>query len=350
MSCIGRSSAESPIYGLNGPVRPPLPVVPRGPSSIRPTRAPVVAPSALFNAAAQTSAAGEKESATAKLVKAIEAISEESLQLPDPNPNASKSGLYSDVSSPRSGGSPFSLGRFPLPPALPSGKSESDMPTMREQRDSGSGPDIDAEFELVAPRRPDARLQSFPSTTRGSDVGFSLSISPDAGPSDALQVDRYQYQGREITSFIGGGVIGAERKSTSTFLTLAIFFLLEQFIDHSSSPGDIEDARAISRILGGPSSIAESPRQTRLPIGVVKDDPKKQSRVLAGGNSSTTKPAPEIQSLPANPRPVRSTPSPDASPVVANNRLSRIAPSRPRLQQQLDLPQQFERPRPAPAP
>lgn len=198
--------------------------MPRAPASIRPARAPA-ASSAQFGAAAQTSATTEKESATAKLLKAIEGISEESLQLPDPNPNASKSLQFSDVSSPRSGGSPFSLGRFPLPPALPSGKSESDMPTMREQRDSGADPAVDAEFEFVAPRRPDARLQSFPSTTRGSDVGLSLSISPDAGPSDALQVDRYQYQGREITSFIGGGVTGAERESTSRFPTIGIFLI-----------------------------------------------------------------------------------------------------------------------------
>lgn len=209
------SSPESPIYGLNGPVRPslPIPSIPRAPNQSRLNQAPAVASSqSLANTPLQTqteNSAINKDNATAKLLKVIEEISGESLQLPDPNPNTSKSMQFSDASSPRSGGSPFSLGRFPLPPALPAGKLENDEKAGRGQRNSGAGSDVDAEFDLVPPQRFETRLQSFPSTTRGSDIG--ISISPDTG-LDALSVDQYHYSGREITSFIGGGASGANRE------------------------------------------------------------------------------------------------------------------------------------------
>jgi hypothetical protein len=136
----------------------------------------------------------------ANLVKVIEEFSAEGLQLPDPSIHTGKSLVFSDVSSPRSGGSRFSLDRFPLPPALASGKSEDETQTVKPNRDSGSGSDIDAAFELVLPRPSEPRLQSFPSTMRDSDI--DLPLSP--GVVRTRRNDTYWYPGREITSFIGG--------------------------------------------------------------------------------------------------------------------------------------------------
>lgn len=144
----------------------------------------------------------------------IEDFRSQALELPDPiiNGTGNRSTVFSDMSSePRSGGSPFSLNRFPLPPALPSGKSETATGREREAslRDSGvdSDLDLDAEFEFVPPRQLDPRMMSFPITTRGSDlssVAQGLGTDARTSRSSKLLPDAYRYPGREITSFIGG--------------------------------------------------------------------------------------------------------------------------------------------------
>lgn len=78
--------------------------------------------------------------------------------------------------------------------------SEDETQTLKPNRDSGAGSDIDAAFELVIPGPFESRLQSFPSAMRDSDVDLALS----SGAGRAGRNDAYQYPGREITSFIDG--------------------------------------------------------------------------------------------------------------------------------------------------
>lgn len=135
----------------------------------------------------------------AKIAKAINEFSAEGIQTLDLSVRASGSVLFSDVGSPQSSDSQFSLDRFPLPPALASGKSEDETQTLKPNRDSGAESDIDAAFELVMPGPSGSRLQSFASTTRDSEIDLAMPSGVRASSNDP-----YPYLGREITSFIGG--------------------------------------------------------------------------------------------------------------------------------------------------